>query len=270
MASRYRVVKVPMPLEQAKTIMESYQQTRKSPGGMSIRYRMPKVMVARGNETTGAGADESYGMGLGRAMMLPLLMQPRQFAGFENAKSQGKAYNLVLTKAQLDAMKGQGIFKKIADTLVKIAAPLLTTVAGPEAAKAAEEWGLKAVESIDNQITRGKAKKAIKPIVKEFTKQQAKIMSKGGVPTKDQRDALDTLNSAFQADLKDKVNEVRGDGMDEDSSESEYPVCPHCEGSGFLMDALKAVTRKPARRGPPGRPLRGPPKNVQRAPLISM
>lgn len=261
-----------MPLEQAKTIMESYQQTRKSPGGMSIRYRMPKVMVARGNETVGAGADESYGMGLGKAMMLPLLMQPRQFAGFENAKKQGKAYNLVLTRAQLDAMKGQGIFKKIADTLVKIAAPLLTTVAGPEAAKAAEEWGLKAVETIDNQITRGKVKKAIKPIVKKFTEDQAKLMKAAKVPTKETRAAIENLNAAFHQDFQEAAKKARGNGIDGDSSGDEAPVCPHCEGSGILRDVLGTLVGKRRPAPPKGRRMPPPrqPKNFARAPLISL
>jgi len=116
----YKIAKVPFPIDKAKEIIDSYEKSKDTTGGFSVRYRMPKEMVKLTNEDVGAGVDESYGMGLGKAVKLSMLLQPRQMEGLNNAKGQGKAYNLVLSRKQLKAMKGQGLFSSI-----------LSAVAGP-------------------------------------------------------------------------------------------------------------------------------------------
>lgn len=128
----YKIAKVPFPLEKAKEIIESYDKSKNAPGGFSVRYRMPKEMVKMVNENTGAGADESYGLGLGKAAMLSMLLQGRQMDGLMNAKGQGKAYNLVLSRKQLKAMKGQGLFSSI---LSAVAGPIAEAAVGAIANK---------------------------------------------------------------------------------------------------------------------------------------
>jgi hypothetical protein len=109
----YKIAKVPFPVEKAKEILDSYEKSKNSPGGFSVRYRMPREMVAMVNENVGAGADNTYGLGLGRAERLSLLLQPRQMEGITNAKEKSKAYNLVMSKKQIKAMMGQGLFSSI-------------------------------------------------------------------------------------------------------------------------------------------------------------
>lgn len=130
--SNYKIAKVPFPVKKGKEIIESFERSKDTAGGMAIRYRMPKEMVAMLNEDVGGGADKSFGMGMGACIKCPFLLQPRQMDGIKNAKEKGKAYNLVLSKKQLQAMKGQGIFSSI---LSAVAGPLAEVAVGAIAKK---------------------------------------------------------------------------------------------------------------------------------------
>lgn len=111
--SNYKIIKVPFPVDKIQSMKEAYDQSKSDPGGFAVRYRMPKGMVKMINEKVGAGDDETYGMGLGKAMPMTFLLQPRQYQGVMNAKEKDKSYLLVLSAKQLKQMTGQGLFSNI-------------------------------------------------------------------------------------------------------------------------------------------------------------
>lgn len=127
MSSRYKIARLPFPVEQIQKIIDSYDKSKDSPGGLSIKYRMPKKLVATVNEPMGSGVCGA-GLDMGECIPWTIMLQPRQLTGLQNAKAKKIGYTLVLTKAQLKQMKGQGLFSTIAKTALTALAPIAVDV----------------------------------------------------------------------------------------------------------------------------------------------
>lgn len=225
--TNYRMIKVPFPVDKAQEIMEQYEACRHSPGGIEIRYRMPKEMVKAGSidgEDVDVSTEELTGMGLGKLMRMPLLVQPRQLTGFKSAKEKGKSYNLVLNRKQLDHMRGQGLFKDIASVIAKIAGPLLETVV-PGSSEEFAKISDKVIGAVDNAILKPKAKKAIKNVLATSKREQDRVI-KSDLPPEEKAKKLAKLVEESMVEATSAAKEVMGSGEDCD-------VCPHCMGSGF-------------------------------------
>jgi hypothetical protein len=129
--SKYKVVKLPFPVSGIEDIKKQYLESKGSPGGMSVRYRMPKQMVQLVGSGDDMGDDETYGMGLGKAKQWMIKLQPRQLTGLNKAKTNGKSYDLVLTKAQLKSMHGSGWFSDLFAPIAKAIAPVAEALIKP-------------------------------------------------------------------------------------------------------------------------------------------
>lgn len=230
----YKLIRVPFPADKAREIMEQYEACKDSPGGMEIRYRLPRQMVGAGSvdgEDFDPESEELVGMGLGSLIKMPILLQPRQFQGFQSAKAKGKSYPLVLNRAQLKAMKGQGLFKDIASVIAKIASPLLETVA-PGSSESFEKVADKVIGAVDNAILRPKAKKAVKSVLTQSKREQDRVM-KSDLPKEEKARRLASLVEDAMVEATDAARKVMGSGSDE------LKVCSKCMGSGMTKRKQK-------------------------------
>lgn len=228
----YKLVHVPFPADMAQKVLDTYESSKDSPGGIDIRYRLPKELVKAGSvdgEDFDLDTEEIMGTGLGGMIKMPLLLQPRQLLGFQSAQSKGKSYPLVLTKAQLKAMKGQGLFAKIGNALLKVVAPIVDGLA-PGSGDAVEAVGEKVISSIDKQILRPKAKKAVKSVLRERLPEVEKVR-KSDLSNVEKARKIAELTAEINKEAVDAAQEVMGSG--------DCDVCPHCMGSGMTKRKQK-------------------------------
>lgn len=247
---KYKVVKVPFPADMVEKLAEEYKSKRSSPGGYSIRFRMGRGMVASVDEPVSYDSLESTidGMGMSKLRPFMLMLQPRQHAGLMRAKSAGKPYDLVLTKSALTAMHGAGWFSDIFKPIVKIVAPMIEAVA-PGAQDAVEKWGEKAVDTIDDAISKKKAAKELKVFIMsrraDIDAQLRAIKSNKALTPAQKAVQSAQLMENFNEAIMDKAKEIKGSGVIGDALEV---------GLKSLV-GLREAKRPPPKRSADGGPM---------------
>ena len=233
----YKLIKVPFPADKAMEIMNQYEACRKSPGGMEIRYKMASPMVKAGSidgDDFDVESEELVGMGLGKLIKMPFLLQPRQFQGFRSAKEKGKSYNLVLNRKQLDQMRGSGLFKDIASIVAKIASPLLETVA-PGSSESFEKVADKVIGAVDNAILRPKAKKVVKSVMTQAKREQDRVL-KSDLSKEEKAHRIAKIVEDAMQESTAAAKKVMGSG---DSSANNMKICSKCAGEGMVKRKQK-------------------------------
>lgn len=234
----YKLAHVPLPAETAQKILDTYDASKDSGGGLEIRYRIPKEAVAMTSfdgEDYDPNTPEITGLGLGVHGRFPIMLQPRQMIGFQSAKEKGKPYVLVLNRAQLRAAKGQGLFKDIASIVAKIASPLLESVA-PGSSEGFEKVADKVIGAVDNAILRPKAKKAVRKVIQDNRNEMRKLTE---LPeSADKAHKIAALTKQIAEEMKDAANKVMGSGGDGEECDA-IKVCSKCCGSGVVKRKQK-------------------------------
>ena len=198
-------------------LADEYKSKRTSPGGYSIKYKMGRGMVSAVDEPVSYDSLTSTidGEGMSKFRPFMLMLQPRQHAGLMKAKAAKKAYNLVLTKSALTAMHGAGWFADIFKPLVKIVAPMIAAIA-PGAEDSVQAWGEKAVETIDDAITKKKSAKELKSYIMQnraaVDAQLSAIKSNKGLSAREKAQQSMAILEAFNGDVMAEAKRLQGSG----------------------------------------------------------
>jgi coenzyme F420-reducing hydrogenase delta subunit len=202
----------------------------------------------------------------------PLMLTNAQLNKFNKHKDMNKGLLLKLSKKQLGEtlrnsrnidQQGSGWIKDIFSTVGKVVGSVVNTLA-PGSADAIESVGDKIGETIEGSVIKNKKRKIAKPIIKELSRNQSKILN-SKLSMHDKAKALREAEADAMDELKEKTKNV-GAGNNNNYNLQALPygvgmddICPHCGGSGFLTDLFRPLLN---RRPMPKRMIKRMPKRL--------